>query len=180
MSDKAPRVRVSAPTADIPFGRGFYQLEEEILYLPIEYPGEKSRFFSYLESSDLSLQMDREGRLIFIELSLPRRRWIELPEIPIIEGVYPADIRFLDFRERISNPAVFCDKYRQTISIAFSTFPVVGRYFLAKNLIAMIAEDDTIVNIQAGDIVDDIAGRELAAWRKSLRAAAARSIPVQS
>ena len=103
---KALSLKINAPTEKLPLGRGFYQLEEEILFLPVEYPNEKIRFFSYLESDTISLHIDRNGRLIFIELSLPRRRWEFRENLVLPEKSKSADIRFLDFRQRFVDPKV--------------------------------------------------------------------------
>jgi hypothetical protein len=170
MPPRALKIRVSAPTETIPFGRGFYQLEEETLYLPIVYPGvEKSHFFSYLESEYLSLQMDRDGRLIFIEISLPRRRWRTLKSLVPPERATGASLRFLDFRAQLAEPSILCDARRQNIMIRFSPGPAIHNYFLAQNIIAQVDRHDHLAAVWVSDIVDDIAGQELAAWRKMAR-----------
>jgi len=174
----APRLRIVSPAGTIPFGRGFYQLEEEILYLPVEYPGEKPKFFSFIESETVSIQCDNEGRLIFIELTLPRRHWIERADISFPDYAEPADIRFLDFRQKMNNPMISCDRYRQNIHIEFSPLQSVSSFHLAKNLIAEVSADNYLIGIWATDFVDDIAGREISAWRKSIRAAKNQAVAV--
>ncbi len=170
MPIKAPKIRIASPAGSAPYGRGFYQLEEETLYLPIEYQDEKPRFFSFLESDTVSMQFDREGRLIFIELTLPRRHWIVRPEVCLPRTAGPGDIRFLDFREEMANPIISCDQFRQNIHIEFSSLIPVSAIYLAKNLIAQISSDDFLVAVWATDIVEDLAGREFASWRKMIRA----------
>ncbi|MEW5925805.1 MAG: hypothetical protein AB1746_17630 [Candidatus Zixiibacteriota bacterium] len=168
MPVKAPKIRVSAPTGVIPSGRGFYQLEEEELYLAVEYPDERPRFFSFLEAKDLSFHLDQEGRLIFIELFLPRRRWQAKQDLVIPERAEPADLRFLDFRETIDNPVVLCDRKRQNLMIRFSRGPAANNYFLAQNLIVQLNTSYRIVALWVSDIIDDFAGRELYSWRKEV------------
>ena len=75
MAAQAIKLRISTPTEPIPPGRGFYQLEEDSLYVQIGLFSRDRRFFSYLESKNTRLDFDREGRLIFIEVDLPRRQW---------------------------------------------------------------------------------------------------------
>ncbi|PKK84690.1 MAG: hypothetical protein CVT49_02380 [candidate division Zixibacteria bacterium HGW-Zixibacteria-1] len=168
MPVKAPKIHVSAPTGVIPSGRGFYQLEEEELYLAVEYPGERPSFFSYLESDTLSFHLDREGRLIFIELLLPRRRWLVKENLIIPERAESADLRFLDFRSPFERPVVFCDRTRQNLMIRFSRGPAVNNYFLAQNLIAQLNTSYRLVALWVSDIVDDVAGREIYSWRKEV------------
>ncbi len=169
MPSKALKTRITTPTGIVPYGRGFYQLEEEELYLPIEYPGERPHFFSYLESDTVSLHLDRDGRLIFVELTLPRRRWRVKENLVGPEQAAPADIRFLDFRENYEKPTILCDRRREKLMIRFSKGPSTGNYYLAENLIGQFDRQDQLVAIWVSDITDDLAGREIAAWRKLMR-----------
>ncbi|MBN2226362.1 MAG: hypothetical protein JW763_03260 [candidate division Zixibacteria bacterium] len=162
----AIKLNIKIPTASVPPGRGFYQLEEETLYLPVEYPGEQCRFFSYLESDPVSFQLDRDGRLIFIEITLPRRRWRIKPNLVPPETAESADIRFLDFRDRFTEPAVLCNEKKDFLLVRFSRGAATHNYYLAQNLIAQVTENHQLTALWVFDIVDDLAGREIAAWRK--------------
>jgi len=144
-----PELQIRTPAGKIPFGRGFYQLEEESLYLPIEYVNLQKRFYSYLDSETVSLHIDRAGRLIFIEVNIPRRRWRVKEHFIPPEIAGPAEARFLDFRKTMAEPKVFCDNNRTNLLILFDNQPATA--------------------IWASDISDDLAGREIALWRRSLR-----------
>lgn len=166
---KALTLKVTTPTEIIPRGRGFYQLEEEELYLPVEYPQGRPRFFSYLESDSVSLHLDNTGRLIFVELYFPRRRWEFKENLIVPEKALAADIRFLDFRKLFESPSIYCDRTRENLMIRFGRGPAATNYFLARNLIGQVNSSNQLVVLWATDITDDLAGRELARWRKSLR-----------
>jgi len=166
---KALSLRISTPTDNLPRGRGFYQLEEEELYLPIEYAEGKARFFSYLESETVSLHLDKTGRLIFIELTLPRRRWRYKENLIVPERAAIADIRFLDFRQSFKAPSVLCDKTRENLMLRFRRGSSAQNYFLAENLIAQVNDKKELMAIWVTNIIDDIAGREISSWRKSIR-----------
>nr|MBN2277168.1 hypothetical protein [candidate division Zixibacteria bacterium] len=166
---KSLNVRVHTPTDFIPRGRGFYQLEEEALYFPVEYPGERPRFFSFLDSEFLSFHISRDGRLLFLDLTLPRRRWRVTRNFIAPETALLADIRFLDFRLGIKNPITFCDRSRQHLMFRFSEGPAEHNYYLAENLIAQIDTANHLVAIWARDIVDDLAGQEILSWRRTVR-----------
>lgn len=169
MPVKALQVRVSTPTAPVAHGRGFYQLEEEELYIPVEYPLERTRFFSFLESRAVTLLLDRQGRLIFIEISIPRRRWKVKEELVVPELASAADTRFLNFRESFVEPSIFCDRVRQNVMIRFTEGKSAYNYYLANNVIVQVSSHNTLVAIWISDIVDDFAGQELATWRKAAR-----------
>jgi hypothetical protein len=179
MPIKALKVQVSAPAQQVPYGRGFYQLEEDELFLPVEYPQGKTRFFSFIDSETTSFQLDRDGRLIFIELAVPRRRWKVRENLVMPESARPADIRFLDFRQSFLDPSVFCDHTHENLMIRFSQGPSTHTYYLAENLVAQISCENTLVALWVSDITDDIAGRELAAWRRAIRHRTPQSTPAK-
>jgi hypothetical protein len=166
MPPRALNIRVSTPAGEIPRGRGFYQVEEEELHVPIEYPPLRTRFYSFLDSDTVSLHLDREGRLIFIEIPLPARRWKVRSNLVAPEKAELADIRFLDFRETIGNPPIYCDPARQNVMLRFSRSSSTSNYYLAENVIAQTSDDGRLNAIWISDIVGDFAGRGLAAWRK--------------
>jgi len=168
MPVKALKVRVITPAEHISRGRGFYQLEEEELYLPIESAPEERRFFSFLESESVSLQLNRDGCLVFVEVTIPRRHWQVKMDLVFPETAETADIRFLDFRETFPEPTILCDHSRRNLMIKFGRGPAAHNYYLAENLIAQISAADKLVAIWASDIIDDVAGRGISAWRKSL------------
>ncbi len=168
MPINALSLKINSPAETIPFGRGFYQLEEESLYLPLEYQNQKTRFFSHLESDFITLHIDQKGRLMFIELDLPRRRWIYEKDLTPPEQVKPADIRFLDFRNNFDKPKIFCNKTREEILIQFLATPAKNNYSISENLIAQTDSNDRLVAIWVSNIIDDIAGREISNWRKSI------------
>ena len=102
------RLRIATPIEPVMPGRGFYQLEEDALYVQVGLFSSGRRFYSFLESSNVLFDFDRLGRLIFMEVRVPRRRWevdttLEVPAI-----VQPADIRWLNFRDTIDHPAGRC------------------------------------------------------------------------
>ncbi len=172
----APTLKVNAPVEKFPVGRGFYQLEEDELYIPVEYPGEKGRFFSYLDSETVSMQIDRDGRLIFIEVVLPRRRWQAKGSFVPPESVEPADVRFLDFRDSLKRPAIYCDKSRHDIMIRFLKGPADQNLKIARNVIVQVDAQSRLVALWVFGITDDIAGKEIATWRKEFHKTETESV----
>ena len=168
MTTRLPKLHITTPAATQPRGRGFYQLEEEELYLPVEYPGERGHFYSYIESNSVCLQFDHNGRLIFIEITIPRRRWEVKENLVPPESAEWADIRFLDFRDTIPDPVINCDRERQTVLLRFSQDSSTDNYYLAENIIAQISAGNNLIAVWAFDIRNDLAGREIAGWRKRI------------
>ncbi len=169
MTVRRLKVTTRTPDAGIPRARGFYQLEEDTLYFPVETGGSRSRYFSFLDSEFVSLQLDRDGRLIFVEITLPRRRWQVEPNLVHPERSVPADIRFLDFRENFGEPEILCDIDFQTVYIKFNSRPARLTYRLADNILVQVDTHDHVTALWLTGIADDRAGKNISAWRKALR-----------
>jgi hypothetical protein len=169
MPVETAQLRVTTPTEPIVPGRGFYQLEEDMLYVQVGLFNMTRRFYSWLESPTVRLELDREGRLIFIEVSRPRRQW------PVDENLAPpdraeiADVRWLDFRRQISEPELQTNRRRSMLRIVFSNRPVASSYYLAHEVILQADERHQPVAIWVCQIEDDLAGHEIGLWRKRCR-----------
>ena len=164
-----PKLRFEPPTGELLPGRGFYQLEEDALYVQIAPFNRQRRFFSYLETPNVCLELDKEGRLLFIELDLARRHWTVDENLVPPERAEPAEVRWLDFREQIDPPKIVSNRRRLLVFLRFAARPAAGSYLIAENVILQAADDQTLVGIWVTDIVDDLAGREIAAFRKAVR-----------
>ena len=177
MAVVAPKVRISTPTEPILPGRGFYQLEEDALYVQIGPFQGNRRFFSYLESETVNLHFDREGRLIFIEVDVARRNWqIESKNSPP-DVVEPADIRWLDFRSAMGPPRLLTDIMRGLLHIEFKSDNSPRNFYLSENVVGQVNDSDELCGIWITDIVDDLAGQEIADFRKKLRKANTTEAP---
>ena len=166
----APKLELSPPTGSLLPGRGFYQLEEDSLYIALAKYPEPARYFSSIESDIVRFDIDLKGRLMTIEVDLPRRRW------PVDETItYPtqattADIRFSDFRESLATPALATDPDRQNLMMRFSNNTPTASYYLADRLLCQIDADQTLVTLWVTDIIDDLAGQEIRDFRSHAQA----------
>jgi hypothetical protein len=164
-----PKLRIDAPTEETLPGRGFYQLEEDALYVQVARFEKGLRFFSYLESESVRFDLDRHGKLLFIEVDRARRHWEVEPSFAPPELAVHADIRWLDFREQLAEPRLLTDERRQRLLLRFTSNPPRGTFYLAENVIVQIDAGDYLSSIWVTDIDDDLAGREIAAFRKQIR-----------
>ncbi len=169
MIARAPKLQVSTPIEPTRPGRGFYQLEEEALYVQVGPFTGRRRFFSYLESEHVRFDIDRHGRLIFIEIDLPRRRWRVDTTVTRPRVVRAADIRWLDFRKSIGDPQVLTNMLQTELMLIFSDAPFTHNFYLADSVIAMVADENQLAAIWVGDITDDLAGLGLASFRRDMR-----------
>ena len=160
------KVVISPPTRTKQPGRGFYQLEEDSLYVPIGAYSSDRRFFSSIESETVRLDMDKNGELLFIEISLPRKKWKVEPTLAVPNHASPADLRWLDFRAEFDSPPVFTNSDRSVVGVKFSPEEPAVAYRLAESVIAETTDKLHVCRLWIIDIVDDVGGREIAAFRK--------------
>jgi hypothetical protein len=149
-------------------GGAFYQLEEDALYVQVGAP--EQRFFSYIESDGVRLDMDREGRLLFIEVAIPRRRWWISDTIEWPDQSFPADMRWLNFRSEIATPSLFTNRKRNMLAIRFSPNDAVSCWALSHAVVSLVDAGGAVAQLLIRDIVDDVAGQEIAAFRRTHRA----------
>lgn len=162
-------LNISTPTEPIRPGRGFYQLEEDILFIQIGQFSFRRRFFSYLEATNCWLDFDREGRLIFIELNTPQKQWETVPDLLPPHVVEPADIRFLDFREKIVSPRIYTNPKQNLVKIKFGENDGGMFYYLGEDVIAETDQNQNLSAVWVNKITTDFAGREIRKYRKKNR-----------
>jgi len=166
VSQASPRISIETPAAVSRFSRGFYQVEEDALYVPFHPAG---TFFSYLDSDQLSLQTDNQGQLVFLQLMLPRAGWIVDPTIAWPDVTMTADIRLLDFREQLPDVRVKVSPDKSLVRIAFASEADTVAYHLTETLICDVTPDARLAAMWIGDIEDDRAAVKMAAWRKTMK-----------
>lgn len=147
-------------------GRGFYQLEDDALYVALADYSESAHFFSYLESDTVRFDLDTKGRLMTLEVTLPRRHW------PVAEALtYPlrateADLRWVDFRKPMIRPELLTDPKRLNLTIRFSNHQPAASYYLADKIMCQIDAEQNLIALWVTDIIDDLAGRELLEFKQ--------------
>jgi hypothetical protein len=176
MTKKRKQIQVILKTPEEArrFGRGFYQVEEDCLYVPL-HPARS--FFSYLDSDQVQLDIDQAGRLVFISVSIPRRQWPVNGDLTAPEPEYHADIRLLNFREHLQGTRLETDPKRSLLKIIYpGDHKSASVYALAEHVSCEISEEGRLVALWISKIEDDRAARQMAAWRKMADEANAKEI----
>jgi len=168
MTLKAIKLKIQTPAGPVLPGRGFYQLEEDALYVQIAPFSREFRFFSFLESKHVHFDLDKEGRLLFFELTLPRRRWLVDDNFTFPEKTEPADVRWLDFRDTFENPQITTNFRKTAVKLLFSKERPQYNYLLGDEVILQTGDQDNLIALYVNDIIDDIAGQEIAAFRHAI------------
>jgi hypothetical protein len=166
MNASAPLVRIATPTGRVSQGRGFYQLDEDILLVQLgPFLGDR-QFFSSLESEHIRFDIDREGRLIGIECRLPRRQWLVAKEVVITPTIAePADVRWLDFRTALPEPDILTNPSRSSLMIVFCADKSSPWYILGDSVLLQIDRQGQATALLVTGIEDDTAGHKLAEFR---------------
>lgn len=172
-------LKISTPIQPIPRGLGFYQVEEECLHVQIGIPTDSQRFFSYIDSPISRFDLDREGRLMFCDISMPKHQWrvVENLEKPLI--IEPADIRWLTFRKIIETPQLFTNNNRSLLVIKLAEEEPHFNYYLAESVILQASPAGCACAIVINEILDDSAGRKISAFRNELRRNRPSSSPLR-
>jgi len=166
---ESPLLRISTPIEPTVPGRGFYQLEEDQLYVQVGLFSIDRPWFSCLESEVATLDMDRDGRLMFVTVKTPRRRWQVDPDLKLPPVAEPADIRWLDFREKMPSPKLIANPRLTMLQLFFTPGDNFRTFSLAQNVLAQIDDNNRLTAIWVNDIVDDLAGQEIARFRRQMR-----------
>ena len=161
-------LKIDSPTRGAVPGRGFYQLEEDSLYVPVSQQPDSGRFFSYLESERVRFDIDKKGRLLLIEVDFPRHRWAVINKLVVPSIAEPADIRWLDFRARILEPELLTNKKRTVLVLQFIPDHSWRWYSLAESVLVQADRNHHLTTVMITDIEDDLAGQQIAAFRKSI------------
>jgi len=167
-------LRIDSPVgAPLP-GRGFYQADEERLLVQVGQFSKARHFFSYLESDHVRFDIDRDGRLMLIEVDLPRRQWPVADHLPLPTIADRADVHWLDFRAGISNPELLADQSRSHLLLRFAESQSWRWYQIAEAVLIQVDAADHLTAMMVTRIEDDLAGRRIAAFRKTLRGSTAK------
>ncbi len=82
-------------TNKIPMGRAFYDTYEAILNFAMKSRG---KFHSYIQSDNLSMDLDKKGFLLNIEVMVSKDEWTPDSKLAPPENVPFKKLRFLAFR----------------------------------------------------------------------------------
>ena len=149
-------------------GRGFYQLEESALYVQVGEFSETRRFFSWLESNRVRFDIDRQGRLMLLEIDISRRLWQVEDDLKPPKIAEPADIRWLDFRTRIPDPLPFTNEKRSLLELRFSPAQPWHWYLVTESVMLLIDREQRLASVMITRIEDDLAGRQIARFRQQI------------
>jgi len=164
-SSDSVKIIVTTPADQQPICRGFYQVEEDSLYVPF-YPG--GSFFSFLDSPQVAFDVDRTGRLLFIQVHVPRHGWITRDNLVPPATKEAAEMHLRGFREKLPAARLETPPDRSWLRIVFADDSATRPCIIAENLICEILDRRSLAAVWIMSIEDDRAARGMAAWRGSV------------
>ncbi len=146
---------------------GFYDNHEGVLNFAIKRQG---KFNSYIQSQCLSIDVDKKGNLLNIEVSVSRDQWasddmlIAPPDVPFKK------LRFLDYRLNIEGESYYSNQAKDLLYICFSRENHVKTYEIAENLLADVNVVSELAGLWILNIVEDYGFKSEMAFRRGNRA----------
>ena len=169
MSRPLPKLRIIPPTGPLVPGRGFYQLEESSLYVQIGPFLQDTPFFSFLESKRVRFDIDKSGQLLFVEIDAARHTWKLDKNLTLPSFSRHADIRWLDFRSEIPDPVIWTNHDRTSLHLRFPDATAHDSFEIAETVILQVTADQLLAGVYISDVIDDVAGQEIARFRSEVR-----------
>ncbi len=171
MSPNKIQLRIAAPTGPTKTGRGFYQLDEESLFVQIGLFTEKKHFFNYLENEIVLFDLDRMGQLIFIEVNKAKRHWVIDDNLTAPKNAEVADLRWLNFREQLPSCEIKTDADSQILKIEFKENPEPMYFILSESVIAETDQEHLLTAVWVTSYDEDAGGQHIKRFRRTQRRA---------
>ncbi len=171
MSPKKIQLRIDTPTGPTKAGRGFYQLDEESLFVQIGLFTEKKHFFNYLENEIVLFDLDRMGQLIFIEIFKAKRHWSVDEKLTAPKGAEVADIRWLNFREKLPEAEIKTDTNSKIVKIEFKENSAPLNYIAAESVIVETDQSHLLTAVWITSYDEDAGGQNIKRFRRKERRA---------
>jgi len=150
-------------TNKIPIGRGFYDNYEGVLNFAIKTRG---KFHSYIQSDCLSMDLDKKGGLLNIEVSVEREMWAIDKKLVPPRDVPLKKLRFLDYRLNIEGESYLTNESRDLLYICFTKDNQVKTYEIAENLLADVNLVSELAGLWILGVVDDYGFKSEMAFRR--------------
>jgi hypothetical protein len=150
----------------IPVGKGFYDNLEETLNYALRARG---KFHSYIQSDTLSIDIDKKGFLLNVEISIPKDKWAIDEAMTLPKKAPPSNIRFLDYRLNIAGESYITNAGKNCLRIRFSADSQVRTYEIAKDLLADVNLVSELAGLWILNISDDYGFKGEMAFRKGAK-----------
>lgn len=150
-------------TKRIPAARGFYDVMENSLNFVIKARG---KFYSYVQGEDYSIDLDKKGNILGVELYLERDAWQVVPELVVGDEHEIKRIRILEHRLDLEPAGIYTNDDRDLCCIRFTHEKVSYKYQVAQNLLFEVNVVDELSAVWLLNLEEDFGFKKEMKYRK--------------
>lgn len=155
-------------TRRIPEARAFYDTMEETLNVVIRTSG---KFYSYIQGEKYSIDLDRRGNVLGMEIFAPQEEWDVIPGLTPPEKVELRKIRILEHRKEIEPLGFFTDAQGRFCCMRFTEENVSYHFMVAQDLVFEVNVMDELSAVWALNLVQDFGFKKEMKYRKGINVA---------
>lgn len=144
-------------------GRAFYDTYEAVLNFAMKSRG---KFHSYIQSDNLSMDLDKKGFLLNIEVMVSKDDWTPDAKLAPPENAPFKKLRFLDYRLTISGESYLTNRSKDMLYIRFSDDDHIKTYEIAENLFADVNVVSELAGLWILGVQDDYGFKSEMAFRR--------------
>lgn len=154
-------------TKRIPAARGFYDVMENSLNFVIKARG---KFYSYVQGEDYSIDLDKKGNVLGVELYLERDAWVVVPELLLDNDHEIKRIRILEHRLDVEPVGIYTNEAKDVCCIRFTDEKVSYKYMVAQNLLFEVNVVDELSAVWLLNLEEDFGFKKEMKYRKGKKA----------
>ncbi len=150
-------------TVKIPKGKAFYDTFEKLLNYAVK---SKGTFHSFVQSEFLSIDVDKSGNLLNVEVSVDRNRWEVVPDLAPPKSAGFRTLKFKDLRLNVHGETYRTGQARDFLHIRFRDDNHLQTYEVAENLLVDVNVVSELSGIWILHIDEDCGFKKEMAYRK--------------
>lgn len=147
----------------IPEARGFYEAPEGILGVAFR---PRRRFDYSLEAERMSIELDKNGELAYIEVRQPKENWLIAPRLLPPQHLYRSRA-FFPIPTQRDGEEYLANLSKNILCVEFSTEPVWRAVEIADTVTAEVSADYKLLRLWMLKIAEDYGNRKELAWLKA-------------
>jgi len=148
-------------------GKAFYDNAEHLLNYVLKTRG---KFHSYIQSDHLSMDIDKKGQLLNIEVGLDKVSWVVRDDLTVPTEVPLRKLRFPDYRLDIECEEYFTNDSKDMLYIRFAEDKHVKTYEIAENLFADVNLVSELAGFWLLGVDEDYGFKKEMAFRRGSKA----------
>lgn len=147
--------------------RAFYDEIGDTMSVGIK---QKGKFSSYVEGENFSFDLTKDGKLLNIDVWLPRGKWTVEKTIHPPEHFDKENVKILDSRLKTEPIAYITDAKKTLLYIRFAAERIARFVSPVNSLIFELNAKSQLVGLWITQIEEDINFQKESEWRRSIKA----------